>query len=200
MTLHKMAASAGVAVGLVTAGWGLAAAAGTPAAAASTPAANASPAASRTAHPVSRQDRMFLDQASQINLTEISLGRYMQAHATTTTAKTLGATYARDHTAAQADLRALASRLHVTLPATPGAQLEALVARVEAQKGRSRNVAFAEVSVTGHQAAIAIFRKEESTGSNPAVKAYAAHYLPMLQTHLRLAQHLESVLHVTPAR
>lgn len=195
MTLHKMAASAALAVGLVTPGCGLAAAAGASPAAASIPAANAS----RTAQPVSRQDRMFMDQASQINLTEILLGRYMHAHATTTTAKNLGATYARNHTAAQAHLRALAVRLHVTLPATPGAQLESVVARVQAQKGRSRDVAFAEASVSGHQAAIAIFRKEEHAGSTPAVKAYAAHYLPVLQTHLRLAKHAESVLR-TPTR
>jgi putative membrane protein len=200
MTLQKMAASAGLAAGLVTAGWGLAATAGTPVAAASTPAVNGSLAAGHTAHPVSGQDRMFMDQASQINLTEISLGRYMRAHATTTTAKNLGAAYARDHTAAQAKLRALAVRLHATLPAAPGAQLASVVARVEAQKGRSRDVVFAKASVSGHQLAIAIFRKEESTGSNPAVKAYAAHYLPVLQMHLRLAEHAESVLHVMPAR
>jgi putative membrane protein len=200
VTLQKMAASAGLAVGLATAGWGISAIAGTAVAGASTRAADARLAASRTAQPVSSQDRMFMDQASQINLTEISLGRYMQAHATTTAAKNLGGRYARDHKAAQASLRALALRLHVTLPATPGVQLESMVARVEAEKGRNRDVAFARASVSGHQTAIAIFRNEKSAGSNPAVKAYAAHYLPMLQTHLRLAEHAESVMRVPPAR
>ena len=200
MTLQKMAASAGLAAGLATAGWGIAATAGTAAAGTDTTAANASLAASRTAQPVSSQDRMFMDQASQINLTEISLGRYMQAHATTTTAKNLGASYARDHTAAQAGLRALALRLHVILPTTSGVQHESMVARVEAQKGRNVDVAFARTSVSGHKTAIAIFRKEESAGSNPAVKAYAARYLPMLQAHLRLAEHAESVIRVTPTR
>ncbi len=200
MTLQKMAASAGLAAGLATAGWGIAATAGTAAAGASTGAAHASLAASRAAQPASSQDRLFMDQASQINLTEISLGRYMQAHAANTTAKSLGASYARDHTAAQANLRALAVRLHVTLPTTPGAQNGSVVARVEAQKGTNMDVAFARASVSGHQAAIAIFRKEESAGSNPAVKAYAARYLPMLQTHLRLAEHAESVMRVAPTR
>ena len=193
MTLQKMTASVAVAVGLATAGWSVSAA-GTGAARASTRAAVASLAVSRTSQPVSRQDRMFMDQASQINLAEVSLGRYMQAHATTTTAENLGATYARDHTAAQASLRALASRLHVTVPATPGAQLESVVTRVEAEKGRDGDVAFAEVSVTGHRTAIAVFRKEESAGSNPEVRVYAARNLPMLRTHLRLAVHAESVI------
>src|SRR5258706_5098546 len=84
MALQKMAASAGLV--LATAGWGISAIAGTAVAGASTRAANASLAASRTAQPVSSPDRMFMDQASEINLTEISLGRYMQAHDTTTTA------------------------------------------------------------------------------------------------------------------
>jgi hypothetical protein len=53
---------------------------------------------------------------------------------------------------------------------------------------------------SGHQTAIAIFRKEQSAGSNPAVKTYAARYVPMLQTHLRLAEHAESVLHVPATR
>jgi putative membrane protein len=197
MTLQRMAARAGLAVGLAMAGWAIAATAGAAAADASTRAATVSLAASRTARPVSGQDRMFMDQASHINLTEIALGRYMRANATTATAKNLGAIYARDHKAAQASLRALAARLHVTLPTTPGVQLESVVARVEAQKGRNRDVAFARVSVSGHRTAIAIFRKEDSAGSNPAVEAYATRYLPMLRTHLRLAEHAESVLRVT---
>jgi putative membrane protein len=198
MTLQKMAASAGLTVGLAAASLGIAATAGTAAASASTWATNVGSAASRTSHPVSSQDRMFMDQASQINLTEISLGKYMEGHATITTARNLGASYARNHTAAQANLRALASRLHVTLPTAPSVQNRSMVARIEAQKGSNKDLAFATASVSGHQAAIAIFRKEESAGSNPAVKAYAAHYLPMLQMHLRLAQRAESVIRATP--
>jgi len=75
-----------------------------------------------------------------------------------------------------------------------------LVAQVEDEKGMALDVAFAKVSVGGHKAAIAIFRKEESAGSNPAVKAYATQYLPMLQTHLKLAEHAESKLGVTPTK
>jgi putative membrane protein len=194
MTLQKMAASAGLAVGLATAGWGIVATAGTTAADASATAGGASLAASRTAQPVSSQDRTFMNEASLINLTEITLGKYLHAHAATTTAKDVGASYARDHTAAQADLRALASRLHVTLATLPGIQHGSIVARVEDEKGRDLDVAFAKVSVGGHKAAIAIFKKEQSAGSNPAVKAYATHYLPMLQTHLKLAEHAESAL------
>lgn len=198
MTLHKMAASAGLAIGLAAAGWSIAATAGTAAAGVSTRAGNASLAASSTTPAVTSQDRMFMDQASQINLTEISLGKYMQAHATVTAARNLGGRYARDHTTAQANLRALASRLRVALPTTPGAKNAATVARVEAMTGRSMDLAFASGSVSGHKAAIAIFRKEESAGGDPAVKAYAARYLPMLQTHLRMAEHLESQLRATP--
>ncbi|HXB50091.1 MAG TPA: DUF4142 domain-containing protein [Streptosporangiaceae bacterium] len=197
MTLQKMAACAGIAVGLAAASSGIAATAGAAAAGASVSAANAGPAASRTAQPVSRQDRMFMDEASQINLTEISLGGYMQAHATATAAKNLGGRYVRDHTAAQANLRALARRLHVTVPTTPSAQFKSMLAGVEGQKGRNLDVAFAKASVSGHQTAIAIFRKEEAAGSNSSVKAYASHYLPMLQMHLRLAKQAESALHVT---
>jgi putative membrane protein len=200
MTLHRFAASAGLAAGLATASWGIAATVGTAAATASTSAPTVGPAAGRIAQPVSGQDRTFMDQASQINLTEISLGKYEQAHATTTTAKRLGATYAHDHTAAQAILKKLALRLHVTLPMTPGGHNQSAVARVEAQKGAHEDVAFAKASVSGHQAAIAIYRKEVSAGSNPAVKAYATQYLPMLQAHLRLAEHAESVLTATPAK
>src|SRR5258708_33060079 len=160
--MKKVAAGAGLAVGRATAGWGISAIAGTAVAGASTGAPTAALAASRTAQPVSSQDRTFMDQASEINLTEISLGRYMQAHATTTSAKNLGGIYARDHIAAQASLRALALRLHVTLPTTPGVQLECMVAQVEAQKGRNRDVAFARASVTGHQTAVATFRNERS--------------------------------------
>jgi putative membrane protein len=200
MTLQKKAATAGLAVGLATAGWGIAATAGPAAAGVSARAAHTSLTASRAVQPVSSQDRMFMAQASQINLTEIALGRYMEAHATITAARNLGARYARDHTTAQANLRALASRLHVTVPKAPGAKDVAMEDEVEAQKGRQMDVAFVSSSVSGHKAAIAIFKKEESAGSNPAVKAYAAKYLPMLQTHLRMAEHADSVIRAMPAK
>jgi len=205
MTLQKMAASAGLAACLATAAWGLTATGAIPAAGASTGTGtgtassrlDAGASASPTAQPLSAQDRMFMDEASQINLAEISLGRYVQAHGTTRTARDLGASYAHDHAGAQVSLGRLASRLHVTLPRSPGAQLKSVAAHVEAQTGRSKDVAFLKASVSGHKAAIAVFKKEESAGSNPSVKAYAARYLPMLQTHLRLAEHAESVLHVS---
>jgi putative membrane protein len=199
MTLHKIAAGAGLAVSLAAASCAIGASAAA-AAVPNTEAANVSLAASRTDPAVSGQDRTFMDQASQINLTEISLGKYMHAHATTETAKKLGASYAHDHAAAQASLRALASRLHVTLPATPGARSESMVTAVEAQKGKNRDLAFARASVSGHQTAIVIFRKEESAGSNPAVKAYAADYLPMLQMHLKWAERAESAIAAMPAK
>jgi len=170
MTLQKRAASAGLAVALAM--------------------------AVGAARPVSSQDRTFMDQASQINLAEISLGRYVQAHATSATAKHLGARYVRDHTQAQASLQALATRLHVTLPTARGVRHQSMVARVEGQKGRMLGFTFARVSVRGHRAAIAIFRKEASGGSNPQVKAYAAHYLPVLWAHLRLAEHAQSAIRV----
>ncbi len=200
MALQKMAASAGLMVSVAVAGSAIAAPAAAAADGASTGTAHASVAAYGTIQPVSSQDRTFMDQASQINLTEISLGSYMRAHAATATAKNLGVSYARDHTAAQASLRTLALRLHVTLPTTPGSRSESLAARVEAQKGKNKDAAFAKASVGGHQAAIAIFMKEEGAGSNPAVKAYAARYLPMLQKHLRWAEHAESVIGATPAK
>jgi putative membrane protein len=73
------------------------------------------------------------------------------------------------------------------------------VTKVEALKGKDLDVAFANISVSGHEAAIDIFKKEESAGSNAAVKAYATKYLPMLQTHLRMAKHAESTLGVKHA-
>src|SRR5258708_32103432 len=132
--MKKVAAGAGLAVGRATAGWGISAIAGTAVAGASTSAPNASLAASRTAQPVSSQDRTFMDQASEINLTEISLGRYMQAHSTTTSAKNLGGIYARDHIATKDRLLLLPPRPTVTLPRRPGAQLEPLLVQFRADR------------------------------------------------------------------
>ena len=185
MTLKRMAVHGAFAVGMAVAGVGIA---GTAAAGAS------------TARPVSSQDRMFMNQASQINLTEIALGRYVKVHATTTAVKNLGGSYAHDHSAAQARLASLALRLRVTLPTAPGRPHQSMVTRIEAQTGRKLDVAFAKASVSGHRAAIAIFRTEENAGSNPAVKAYASHYLPMLRTHLKWAEHAESAMGVTSPR
>lgn len=198
MTIRKTAASAGLTAGLAAAGWAAVATAAPATSGASTVAATSGTAASSAA-PVSSQDRMFMDQTSQVNLAEITLGTYVQDHATTATARNVAARYVHDHSTAQASLRKLAAGLHVTLPAAPSAQQKSMAAQVKAQTGKHLDMAFAKASVLGHQQAIAKFKKEQSAGSNPAVKAYAAHYLPVLQTHLSLAEHAASALGVPAA-
>lgn len=71
------------------------------------------------AAPVSDQDTAFVRAAHQGNLTEIAAGQDAQTHAASACVKEVGDVLVRDHTKLDADLKALAGKLGISLPAAP---------------------------------------------------------------------------------
>ena len=97
-----------------------------------------------------------------------------------------------DHSQANQELQAIAKQQNLTLPAKADAASAATEQRLKASSGAAFDSAYARDMVQDHQEDIADFQKEASSGQDPALKAFAQKYLPVLQHHLQMAQQLAS--------
>lgn len=109
----------------------------------------------------------------------------------------------KDHGEANTQLLALARQLHITVPngmlPPSGAQEQPKGVESPPVTGPANGVdarSYFQKQIDAHQKTIALFKNELSDGSNAKIRDYAKKTLPVLQTHLALAEKdLKSVTH-----
>lgn len=138
---------------------------------------------------VSDQDVMFVKAAHQGNLAEIAAGQDAQKHATTTCVKTVGAVLVRDHGKLDADLKMLAHKVDIALPATPTEEQKQELAAVQAKAGSSAyDAAWLKTQDAAHTKTLALIDQELKAGHNAEVKAAARAARPVVAMHLDMVR------------
>jgi putative membrane protein len=95
-----------------------------------------------------------------------------------------------DHSQANQELQAIAKQQDLTLPSRPDSASVATEQRLQSSSGAAFDSAYARDMVQDHQQDVADFQKESSSGQDPALKAFAQKYLPVLQHHLQMAKQI----------
>ncbi|GGR36594.1 DUF4142 domain-containing protein [Streptomyces roseolus] len=138
---------------------------------------------------VSGQDEMFLMRAHQGNLAEIAAGHDARKHAMSTCVKHVGAALVRDHTKLDADLKMLADKLDVTLPASPSAEQKKELAAVQAKAGGpAYDAAWLTTQDAAHRRTLALIDQEIKGGKHPQVVAAARTARPVVAMHLDMVR------------
>lgn len=138
---------------------------------------------------VSAQDEMLVMRAHQGNLAEIAAGQDARKHATTDCVKRAGAVLVRDHSKLDADLRALAGALGVTLPGSPSAEQKKALAAVRAKAGGpAYDAAWLAAQDAAHRKTLALIDQELTAGTNAEVKAAARAARPVVAMHLDMVR------------
>src|SRR6516164_2399124 len=142
------------------------------------PAAGAAKAASK----LSAADKTFMMNAAKGGMMEVEWGKLAAQNAQSADVKKFGNRMVTDHSKANSELMALAKEEGVALPGakSPG-------------KWKS-DKDYMDTMVTDHQADLAEFQKEAQSGTDPAVKAFAAKYSKIVQEHLRMAKQTQGKL------
>ncbi len=146
----------------------------------------------------SSQDSMYMMANAQTSLAEITIGQSALSKAQDQQSKALATTTIADHQAALAKLKTVAAAAGVSLPSMPNAAQQADAATLKATSAASFDLTYAQIQVAGHQLSIAATNTEISSGTDPAVVAYAQGYLPVASMHLSMAQQLLTALGGTP--
>jgi putative membrane protein len=135
-------------------------------------------------------DSAFAMKAAQANMAEIELGKLAQQKAASQEVKKFGQQMIDDHGKSLDELKGIAMKKSMSLPAEIDAKHKALEDRLAKMNGAEFDRAYIQAMVDGHKEVAAEFRKESQSGADSELKAYAAKTLPTIEEHLRHAEML----------
>jgi len=134
---------------------------------------------------LSAQDKSFVSDAAKAGMSEVHMGKLGLEKASSAAVKTFSQRIINDHTKANEELTAIATRKGMTMPGD-----HSMPGMLNLKSGESFDHSFAKQAVEDHQKAVELFEKEANSGSDPDVKAFAKRTLPTLRSHLEAARAL----------
>jgi putative membrane protein len=130
------------------------------------------------------KDAQFLVDAAEINLEEIKCGKFAEQNAMSADTRDLGKMMVTEHTKCLSDLKALADKKSIMIPAVISTKGEEDYEKLIDRAGADFDKNYCDMMVDGHKGAIAKFEKESIDGSDPDIRAWASETLPALRKHL----------------
>src|SRR5687768_12501719 len=117
------------------------------------PATNRDPGASATMARASNadDDREFVEKMGQVNLAEVKLGQLAAQRASNAQVKQFAGRMVSDHQKANAELKQIASKMAVQIPAELDAKHQELHDRLSKMKGPEFDKEYMQAMVDGHQ-------------------------------------------------
>ena len=136
---------------------------------------------------LSAADKLFIDQAAASGLAEVESGG-LATEKGDARVKTIANMMVADHTSMNNRLLTIAQANNVTPPTTLNATDQKIAKTLAGEKGSVFDHEYLAEEKQAHIAAIALFKKEASTGQNQALKTFAQTNLPVLSKHLMLVE------------
>jgi putative membrane protein len=140
------------------------------------------------------EDAKFAVEAADGGMAEVELGALAQQKATNAQVKDFGAMMTTDHSKANAELKALAKKLNITLPATVSEEQQKIKADLSKKSGADFDKAYASDMVDDHKEDIKKFEDAAKNCKNDELKAFAVKTLPTLKMHLAAIQKINDSL------
>jgi len=142
--------------------------------------------------PLAAGDRKFLSEAADGSMAEVELGKLAVQKAADEGVKKFGQRMVDDHSKVNDELRQLAGREGIELPAAPSAKNRDLKRRLASLSGAFFDEAYMTNMVTDHKEDVAAFQRESNLARDPQVKSFATQTLPRLRGQLKSAQEIAS--------
>ena len=138
---------------------------------------------------VSKSDASFIKEAASDSMAEIELAKVAQQKSQNADIKAFGQRMGDDHTKASEELKPIADKLGVTLPAAPEGKHGRMVKDLS-KKEKNFDREYVSAMVKDHEKAVKLFEKTSKKGDSEEVRQFAAKQLPVLQEHLKMARDL----------
>ena len=139
---------------------------------------------------LSETDTTFINQAALGGMAEVQFGQLAAQKASRPAVRDFGQQMVTDHTPLNQQLMQLAQAKGITPPADLDPAHQAILARLQRERGATFDRDYMRGQVSDHQAMIALFQREAQEGTDADLKNFATQGLPALQQHLQLAQSL----------
>lgn len=136
----------------------------------------------------------FLVKAADGGMAEVAAGKIAEDKAVSKDVKDFAREMVKDHEAANQKVKSLASRLNITLPATPGEDHQKKIADLGGKKVKDFDKDFMDMMVSDHKKTIDLFRDAGDKDLDPDVKAFVIATLPTLELHLAKAEAIQKII------
>jgi putative membrane protein len=131
---------------------------------------------------LSDKDKTFMKKAAKGGTMEVAMGNLAEKNAQSDDVKSFGKRMVTDHSKANDELKSIASRKSVQLPAK------------EPKLKWTSDRAYIDMMVKDHEKDLAEFKEEANSGSDPDVKKFADDTAKVVQEHLDLAKETQGKL------
>ncbi len=139
---------------------------------------------------LTEQDRNFLQDMAQGNRVEVQLGRIAEQKATDPEVKDFARRMINDHSKLQNQLETFASARNLKLPTSTTTQQQNLVSQLQGASSSDFDRQYITTMLQEHKQDIAKVQQQMAATQDPAVQDLAAKTLPILQNHVRIAEHI----------
>lgn len=139
-------------------------------------------------------DAKFAVVAFEGGMMEVQLGQLAQTNASSEMVKAFGRTMMDDHNRTNNELKAIATRKNITLPATLGDRHQKHYNDLAKKSGTDFDKDYMEMMVENHEKDINLFEKEANEGKDEELKMWASLTLPILRHHLEMAKGTQSMV------
>lgn len=99
-----------------------------------------------------------------------------------------------EHTKANNDLKPVAAKKNVTLPTDINAEHKAMAADMASMSGVGFDKDYMAGQITDHEKTVALLQSQIDSGTDADAKAFATKMLPIVKSHLEMAQKLNAKL------
>jgi putative membrane protein len=141
------------------------------------------PASDTAANKAMGDDADFMAAAARGGMAEVEMGKLAGTKAQNPEVKKFGAMMVTDHGKAGDELKTLAAKKGVTLPADIGSH-KSTYDKLNGLSGADFDKAYVDEMVDDHEADVEEFKDQAQNAKDPDVKAFAAKVLPVIQKHL----------------
>ncbi len=145
-------------------------------------------AVNKIVQPVQKDASDFAVAAANGGMMEVELGKLAQEKAVSQRVKDYGSMMVKDHSAANDQLKTIASTLNITLPDSVSDDARKEIDKLKMKKRKDFDKAYVDMMLDDHKKDIADFRKCADNCSDSSIKAFASNTLPTLEKHLDSVQ------------
>ncbi|MBC7389699.1 MAG: DUF4142 domain-containing protein [Opitutaceae bacterium] len=139
-------------------------------------------------------DTKFAVAAADGGLMEVRLGELALKNGSSAKVKEFAKLMVKDHGKANEELKELAAKKNISLPADLSDDAKDKYEDLAKKKGNDFDDAYTEFMVKDHKDDISDFKKEAEKGNDPEVRAWAAGKLSTLEHHLQMAEAAEEIV------
>ena len=130
------------------------------------------------------KDADFVMAAADGGMTEVKLSQLAKTNASAAAVKSLADMMIADHTKAGDELKSIAAKNNISVPAALSADSQKAYDELATKKGADFDKAYMDKMEKDHKRAIELFKKEANSGMNADLKTFAVNTLPTLNHHM----------------